>query len=137
MCSEESFPLQVYTFVEQVTTRITRNQCTALIFLAIEKAFDKAGNIGLIHKLSVLYHLPPTLFNLIFSYLKDKYILFKSKNLKSQQFFYVFGVPQGVKVSLKKYLFINDVPQHIHTHLAKFAEILMFFRRKATGVLEL
>ena len=95
-------------------------------------ALEKAWIFGLMYKLIELYHLPPSLIKLVFSYLKDRNLHNKIKKSVSLP---KLGDPQWAKLSPKLFnLFINNIPNYLHTRLAIFFDT-SFFRPITTRVM--
>ena len=85
-------------------------ECTAAVFLDIERAFDKVWHDGLIHKLISL-QLNPAFIQLIDSFLSNRSCKVKILNTTSTQVNIEAGVPQGSVLSPIMYLiYCSDFP---------------------------
>ena len=93
------------------TTRHTNlKECTAAVFLDIERAFDKVWHDGLIHKLITL-KLNPAFIQLMDSFLSNRTCKVKIDNTKSAIVNIDAGVPQGSVLSPLLYLiYCRDFP---------------------------
>ncbi|GBO42713.1 hypothetical protein AVEN_30426-1 [Araneus ventricosus] len=82
--------------VEYITKGFDRSECTAAVFLDIQKASDRVLKQGLIHKL-IMYKTPPNLVQLLNSYLDDRKLFVRIGNSSSESKTMKAGIPQGGK----------------------------------------
>lgn len=92
------------------------------IALDISKAFDKVWHAGLIHKLRS-YGLSGPFLNIIKSFLLNRRIKVVLDGQQSKSYDINAGVPQGSVLGPTLFLlFINDLPDHIISKLAIYAD---------------
>ena len=92
------------------------------IALDISKAFDKVWHAGLIHKLR-RYGISGSLLRLLQSFLSDRKIRVVLDGQNSACYSINAGVPQGSVLGPTLFLlFINDLPDHLLSQLAIYAD---------------
>ena len=97
------------------------------IFLDLSKAFDRVWYKGLIHKLKNI-GIDGNLLSLIESFLQDRYqcVVINGQSSKWQNA--NAGVPQGsVLGPLFFLIFINDLPQGLHSNVKLFVDDTSLF----------
>ncbi len=95
---------------------------TGMIFLDVEKAFDRVWHTGLLYKL-LKFRFPIYLIKFIRSYLSNRQFQVTVKNKKSTIRNMLFGLPQGGVLSPTLYnIFTADIPKHAECILSLFAD---------------
>ncbi|GBN54312.1 RNA-directed DNA polymerase from mobile element jockey [Araneus ventricosus] len=113
---------QLLRVVEYITKDFDRGECTAAVFLDIQKAFDRVWKQGLIHKL-IMYKTPPNLVHLLNSYLGDRKFVVRIGNSSSESKTMKAGIPQRGKISPVLYsIYVNDIPTTHKTLLGMYAD---------------
>ena len=94
------------------------------VALDISKAFDKVWHAGLLKKLqSYMEWLVLPMLDLISSFLSDRKIKVTLDGQSSSDFSINAGVPQGSVLGPTPFLlFINDLPDHVISQLAIYAD---------------
>ncbi|GBN36017.1 putative RNA-directed DNA polymerase from transposon BS [Araneus ventricosus] len=100
---------QLLRVVEYITSSFDRGECTAAVFLDIQKAFDMLWKQGLIHKL-IMYKTPPNLVQLLNSYLDDRKFVVRIGNSSSKPKTMKVGVFQGGNFPFLYSIYVNDIP---------------------------
>ncbi|GFQ99916.1 probable RNA-directed DNA polymerase from transposon BS [Trichonephila clavata] len=85
---------QLLRVVEFIKKGKNRDECTAAVFLDIQKAFDKVWHTGLLFKL-ITYKIPPPLILLLSSYISDRDISVKINRTYSTNKPIKAGIAQG------------------------------------------
>lgn len=94
--------------------------CSA-VFLDIAQAFDKVWHKGLLHKLRSI--LPDHFYQLLKSYLTNRYFHVTHEDSYSELKIIKAGVPQGSVLGPVLYLlYINDVPTTSNSAIATLAD---------------
>lgn len=104
-----------------VVTNLREKSCTVAISLDIEKAFDSACHIGILHKMVDL-GVDPYLVKLMYSYLADRKFMVQINNSSSQYGPVKSGVPQGsVLAPFLFNIFLHDFP-----HIAANSKAILY-----------
>lgn len=115
--------LSLCKIVQDILQGYNKKQCTVMLLLDIEKAFDTVWHNGLIYKLKNHCKLPPFLVSLIKSYLFDRNIVVRVNTSLSPPRRLSAGVPQGSILSPILYnLYTSDIPAHPTTNLLLYAD---------------
>ncbi|GFU06071.1 RNA-directed DNA polymerase from mobile element jockey [Trichonephila clavipes] len=85
---------QLLRVVEFIKEGNNKDECTAAVFLDIQKAFDRVWPTGLLFKL-ITYKIPPPLIYLLNSYISDRSFTVKINRTFSQLKKINAGVAQG------------------------------------------
>lgn len=113
---------QLARVAEHAAHGMNLGQCTGMVLLDIEKAFDSVWHEGLLHKLLV-NNVPLCLIKLVQSYLANRSFSVAIGDHKSSLKHTPAGVPQGSILGPYLFtLFINDIPKQPHTQLAIYAD---------------
>jgi hypothetical protein len=112
---------QVHRIVNRINNDLeSKKYCTAT-FLDITQAFDKVWHLGLRHKLKK--QLPHTMYEILNSYLHQRYFLVKQQDKYTDLFPILSGVPQGSVLGPVLYLlYTSDMPITNQTMIATFAD---------------
>ena len=104
-----------------------RTQHVGVIFLDVEKAFDRVWHNGLCYNLLNL-NLPPLLARWISNFLKDRVVQTFIKGTTSTDVIINHGVPQGSPLSPLLYLiYTHDLPPTSKVFCSIFADDLKLF----------
>jgi hypothetical protein len=96
--------------VERITHGFNYRKATVMLFLDIERAFDKVSIIGLIAKL-IQTNISPHLIHVLYNYLQHRSFFVSTRNFYSKVHPIPAGVPQGSLLGPTLFnLFVNDIP---------------------------
>ncbi|GFX63918.1 probable RNA-directed DNA polymerase from transposon X-element [Trichonephila clavipes] len=113
---------QLLRVVEFIKEGNNNDECTAAVFLDIQKAFDRVWHIGLLFKL-ITYKIPPPLIFLINSYVSDRSFSVKINRTYSQLKRFAQGVAQGSILAPTLFnLYVNDIIKNTNTQLCLYAD---------------
>ena len=102
-----------------------RLKATALLYytaLDISKGFDSVWHAGLLHKLKS-YGISGQIFDLIFSFLSNSWLLVVLDGKSLQEYSVNAGVCQGsILVPTFFLLYINDLPDDVMCNIAIYAD---------------
>ena len=103
---------------DEITSNLQNNEKTAVLYLDLKKAFDTVS-IDILLKKIHLYGIRGRLYEIITSYVKNRYQITKVNDIVSEKNEVHTGVPQGsILGPLLFILYINDIPNA--TDLGKF-----------------
>lgn len=112
---------QVHRVVKSIRTAFEKKLYCSAVFLDITQAFDKVWHAGLLFKLKK--QLPYPYFEILKSYLEDRYFFVKYNSETTELHKIQSGVPQGSVLGPVLYtLFTADLPTNSHTSIATFAD---------------
>jgi hypothetical protein len=112
---------QVHRITAIIEQALEENQVCATMSLDVAQTFDKAWNVGLLHKIEQL--LPTQHSQLLKSYPSDRYFSVKQGEEYSDLKPVKAGVPQGSVLGPVLYLiFTSDIPQPTGTTVATVAD---------------
>ena len=104
---------------------IKKGFVTLAVFLDVEKVFGQAWHTGLLHKMKK-FGMDQNLLRRMKSFLSERSISIKIKNIKSDIFTPKHGVPQGSPLSpILFIIYVSDNPQPENTQsttLSQFAD---------------
>ncbi|GFV96375.1 RNA-directed DNA polymerase from mobile element jockey [Trichonephila clavipes] len=113
---------QLLRVVEFIKEGNNKDECTAAVFLDIQKAFDRVWNTGLLFKL-ITYKIPPPLIYLLNSYISDRSFTVKINRTFSQLKKINAGVAQGSILAPTLFnLYVNDIIKHSNTIICMYAD---------------
>lgn len=112
---------QVHRIVKEISNNLESKRYCSAVFLDVKQAFDKVWQVGLCHKLKKV--LPHHFYEILSSYLKDRWFLVKQRDELSDLHTIASGVPQGSVLGPVLYtLFTADIPTTNLTTVATFAD---------------
>ncbi|GFW19519.1 RNA-directed DNA polymerase from mobile element jockey [Trichonephila clavipes] len=113
---------QLLRVVEYIKEGNNRGQCTAAVFLDIQKAFDRVWHTGLLFKL-VNYNIPTPLILIIKSYISNRTFSVKINRTYSQTRPISAGIAQGSILGPVLFnLYVNDILKSTNTMLCMYAD---------------
>ncbi|GFW83913.1 RNA-directed DNA polymerase from mobile element jockey [Trichonephila clavipes] len=113
---------QLLRVVEFIKEGNNKDECTAAVFLDIQKAFDRVWHTGLLFKL-ITYKIPPPLIFLINSYISDRSFSVKINRTYSHPKKISAGVAQGSILAPTLFnLYVNDIIKNTNTQLCLYAD---------------
>ncbi|GFX84243.1 RNA-directed DNA polymerase from mobile element jockey [Trichonephila clavipes] len=113
---------QLLRVVEFIKEGNNKDECTAAVFLDIQKAFDRVWHTGLLFKL-ITYKIPPPLIYLLNSYISDRSFTVKINRTFSQLKKINAGVAQGSILAPTLFnLYVNDIIKHSNTIICMYAD---------------
>lgn len=112
---------QVHRVAKTIRSDLEHKRYCSAVFLDISQAFDKVWHIGLLYKLKK--HLPHELYQVLKSYLNNRYFQIKYGESLSSLHPINSGVPQGSVLGPVLYLlYTSDLPISNNTVMATFAD---------------
>jgi len=116
-----------YKLINDILTALSNKQIVGGIFFDMEKAFDCVDHNILVAKMDY-YGIRGTMFNLIKSYLEDRFQRVKFNNAFSTWDKINIGVPQGsVLGPLLLLVYVNDLPSAIPSTVANTDSSIILF----------
>ena len=113
---------QIFKLSQTVLQGFNRGQITTVVFLDVEKAFDKVWHKGLLYKLKKK-KLPEKYIRWINSFLTEREIKVKINNSLSEEIIPTRGVPQGSPLSpILFILYVADIPTDKTVNTSQFAD---------------
>ncbi|GFW16031.1 probable RNA-directed DNA polymerase from transposon X-element [Trichonephila clavipes] len=113
---------QLLRVVEYIKEGNNMGQCTAAVFLDIQKAFDRVWHTGLLFKL-INYNIPTPLILLLNSYISNRSFTVKINRTYSQTRSISAGVAQGSILGPVLFnLYVNDILKSTKTMLCMYAD---------------
>ncbi|GFX59792.1 RNA-directed DNA polymerase from mobile element jockey [Trichonephila clavipes] len=113
---------QLLRVVEYIKEGNNMGQCTAAVFLDIQKAFDRVWHSGLLFKL-INYNIPTPLILLLNSYISNRSFTVKINRTYSQTRSISAGVAQGSILGPVLFnLYVNDILKSTNTMLCMYAD---------------
>ncbi|GFV62651.1 probable RNA-directed DNA polymerase from transposon X-element [Trichonephila clavipes] len=113
---------QLLRVVEYIKEGNNMGQCTAAVFLDIQKAFDRVWHTGLLFKL-INYNIPTPLILLLNSYISNRSFTVKINRTYSQTRSISAGVAQGSILGPVLFnLYVNDILKSTNTMLCMYAD---------------
>ena len=112
---------QVHRLVNVIRQTFEEKKYCSSAFLDVRQAFDKVWHNGLLYKLKQT--LPHTFYNILKSYLSDRFFQIKLENTHTELISIESGVPQGSVLGPILYvIFTSDIPTSPETTTATFAD---------------
>ncbi|GFX63402.1 probable RNA-directed DNA polymerase from transposon X-element [Trichonephila clavipes] len=113
---------QLLRVVEYIKEGNNMGQCTAAVFLDIQKAFDRVWHTGLLFKL-INYNIPTPLILLLKSYISNRTFTVKINRTYSQTRSISAGIAQGSILGPVLFnLYVNDILKSTKTMLCMYAD---------------
>ncbi|GFU80900.1 RNA-directed DNA polymerase from mobile element jockey [Trichonephila clavipes] len=113
---------QLLRVVEYIKTGFRDRKSTGVVFLDIQKAFDRVWHVGLLYKL-IKINTPPHLIKLISSFLTNRFFAVKVNNIHSTNRKINAGTPQGSSISPILFnIYVNDIPRTSQSTICMFAD---------------
>ncbi|GFU98635.1 RNA-directed DNA polymerase from mobile element jockey [Trichonephila clavipes] len=113
---------QLLRVVEYIKEGNNMGQCTAAVFLDIQKAFDRVWHTGLLFKL-INYNIPTPLILLLNSYISNRTFTIKINRTYSQTRSISAGIAQGSILGPVLFnLYVNDILKSTKTMLCMYAD---------------
>ena len=117
------------TALNDWTEAVDRRECVHACYLDISKAFDRVNHILLVEKLKN-YGISGNLLSWLQDYLTDRYVQVQVDGALSERIPVTSGVPQGsVLGPILFLLFVNDIPELIHSRILLFADDIKIWTR--------
>jgi hypothetical protein len=118
---------QLVNLVDQISVGLNDKKHIAMVFLDVEKAFDRVWHDGLLYKLFQMNICVP-IIKIIESFLSERSFSVRIEDQLSLPRGIKAGVPQGSCLSPTLYsIFTNDLPTIPKAKVALFADDTMFF----------
>ena len=115
-----AYPLTVVS--DRIARAFNRSGATRAVALDISKAFDRVWHAGLFHKLKS-YGTSGQIFDLISSFLSNRWLQVVLDGKSSQEYPVNAGVPQGSILGPTLFLlYINDLPDDVICNIAIYAD---------------
>src|SRR5215510_11891998 len=112
---------QCHCITDIINKAFKEHKYCSAVFLDVSQAFDKVWHQGLLFKIKQT--LPSGYFDILKSYLSDRYFSVSLNNKTSPLFPMLLGVPQGSILGPLLYtLCTADLPQSDKTILSTFAD---------------
>lgn len=121
--SGHSTTLTVAHMIRDIIHGYNRKQCTVLLLLDIQRAFDTVWHNGLAFKLKNVCKFPDYIVALIRNFLKSRQIIVCVNGTYSDKIRISAGVPQGSILSPVLYnLYTSDIPTHPTSNILLYAD---------------
>lgn len=125
---------QLARITSDVIHHFNKKNVTVMLFLDMEKAFDRVWIAGLLHKLIQL-RFPRTLIALLNSYLTHRSFRVRVNTMHSTLHNIRAGVPQGSVLGPRLFtLYTHDMPKFMQTKLAMFADDTAIYAHSFSAV---
>ena len=112
---------QVHRIVDKIGKDLEDKRYCSAVFLDVSQAFDKVWHRGLLYKLKS--NLPYQFYNVLKSYIENRYFFVKYKEEQTKLLQIKSGVPQGSVLGPMLYLlYTADLPTTDFTTTATFAD---------------
>ncbi|GFX88630.1 RNA-directed DNA polymerase from mobile element jockey [Trichonephila clavipes] len=120
---------QILRIVEFMKEGNNKDECTAAVFLDIQKAFDRVWHTGLLFKL-ITYKIPRPLIFLLKSYISDRSFTVNINRTYSQFKKINAGLAQGSILAPTLFnLYVNDIIKNTNTQICLYADDTTILRR--------
>ena len=107
---------------DRIARAFNRSGASRAVALDISKAFDRVWHAGLLHKLKS-YGISGQIFDLISSFISNRWLLVVLDGKYSQEYPVNAGVPQGSILDPTLFLlYINDLPDDVICNIAIYAD---------------
>lgn len=118
---------QLHKVIGDARKALSEKDSMGIIFLDVEKAFDRVWHNGLLFKMIKL-NFPHKIIKIVAAFLSHRTFHVEINGHKSQNYPIPFGVPQGAVLSPTLYnIFTHDIPKSFNTKLALFADDTAFY----------
>lgn len=133
--SSHSTVQQVVRVVDDITQAINKKECTALILIDLQQAFDRVWYIGLLYKLIKL-KVPGYIIKVLYSYFQNRTFYVDINKATSTTRPILAGVPQGSLLGPVLFnIYINDMPSNDKTSLGIYADDTASYASSKSGKL--
>ena len=106
----------------RIVRAFNRSGFTRAVALDISKAFDRVWHADPLHKLKS-YGIPGQVFDLILSFLSNRWLQVVLDGTSSQEYPVIAGVPQGFILGPTLFLlYINDLPDDVICNVAIYVD---------------
>jgi hypothetical protein len=130
--ARRSCETQLLETLDDITKRAANNKQIDIILLDFAKTFDKVPQEKLLNKLSY-YGIRSNTLQWIYSFLHDRKQLVLLEGVKSFIATADSGVPQDTVLGPILFLiYINDLPEHLHSSAKLFADDCLLYREVNT-----
>ena len=130
--ARRSCETQLLETLDDITKRAANNKQIDIILLDFSKAFDKVPHKRLLNKLNY-YGIRSNTLQWIYSFLHDRKQLVLLEGVKSSTATVDSGVPQGTVLGPLLFLvYINDLPENLHSSAKLFADDCLLYREVNT-----
>ncbi|GFU26384.1 RNA-directed DNA polymerase from mobile element jockey [Trichonephila clavipes] len=121
---------QLLRVIEYIKTGFKDRKSTGVVFLDIQKVFDRVWHIGLLYKL-IKINIHPHLIKVISSYLCNRTFSVRVNNIHSSNKPVQCGVPQGSLLASALFnIYVNDIPRTSQTTTFMYADDISICAQK-------